>query len=209
MQEGNPIEFSFTPYYWQVALLKLLIALPFIIFALIFIGPNSGGVFILVVGGAAAAITFACCWAAWGDWCGWRFTQNRKQFIRLGKDRLDYFVYPQGAGSVPYMRVTDAAVCYRKNKNGWRYAGELWLEYTIPEKRCEEIVELDLSRLRHPTLRFWQTFLSTTSRYERALDNLAETLSEQGGFRVRYIDITNEQLHKFNSILSILQSILR
>ena len=107
------------------------------------------------------------------------------------------------------MRVTDAAVCYRKNKNGWRYAGELWLEYTIPEKRCEEMVELDLSRLRHPTLRFWQTFLSTTSRYERALDNLAEALSEQGGFRVRYIDITNEQLHKFNSILSILQSILR
>ena len=71
------------------------------------------------------------------------------------------------------------------------------------------MVELDLSRLRHPTLRFWQTFLSTTSRYERALDNLAEALSEQGGFRVRHIDITNEQLHKFNSILSILQSILR
>lgn len=31
MQEDKPIEFSFTPYYWQVALLKLLIALPFII----------------------------------------------------------------------------------------------------------------------------------------------------------------------------------
>jgi hypothetical protein len=209
MQEGNPIEFSFTPYYWQVALLKLLIALPFIIFALMLVGPNSGGALKLIVGSAAAAITFACCWAAWGDWCGWRFTQNRKQFIRLEKDRLDYFIYPQGAGSIPYMRVTDAAVCYRTGNNCRRYAGELWLEYTIPEKRCEEIVELDLSRLRHPTLRFWQTFLSTTSRYERTLDNLAEALSEQGGFCVRYIDITNEQLHKFNSILSILQSILR
>ncbi len=70
------------------------------------------------------------------------------------------------------------------------------------------MVELDLSRLRHPTLRFWQALLSLTPRYEYALDHLAETLSEQGGFRVRYIDITNEQLHKFNSILSILQSIL-
>ena len=74
MQEGNPIEFSFTPYYWQVALLKLLIALPFIIFALMLVGPNSGGALKLIVGSAAAVITFACCWAAWGDWCGWRFT---------------------------------------------------------------------------------------------------------------------------------------
>jgi len=107
------------------------------------------------------------------------------------------------------MRVTDAAVCYRENKNGWRYAGELWLEYTIPEKRCEEIVELDLSRLRHPTLRFWQALLSLTPRYEHALDDLAEALSECSGFHVGRMDITNERLRAFGRILSILQSILR
>ena len=209
MNTDRPVKFPLSPYYWQVALLKLLIALPFIVFALMLMRPNAGGALKLVVGSAAAAITFACCWAAWGDWCGWRFTQNRKQFIRLGKDRLDYFVYPQGAGSIPYTQITDAAVCYRKNKDGRRYAGELWLEYTVPEKRCEEIVELDLSRLRHPALRFWQALLRLTPRYERALDDLAEALSERSGFHVGRMDITNERLRAFGRILSILQSILR